>query len=279
MWSSEPFSLVTQDAGVVDSAAATGFLARTSGLDGTHVSMYKELLNGLTTDGFFNFSTGNSTLLDVLLFFATQDPTTAYLNLVNKPAWNASNVGTSVITFTQDQGVANDGTANGYISASYTPSTASGNFSRDNASFGVYTRTGTYEGSSAFMGARPVADTNDTFMRMGGGGNTYVIFNEGIIAGVDITGIGTGMYINTRKATSLTVKRYLFNATPVTNTGDTASVAVPDVDMQITSCAFLNSTTNQLAAAFIGAWLSDVQAANLAARINTALGRVGAAVY
>src|SRR5438105_2736087 len=63
-----------------DSAAATNLLARTTGLDAAHIAAYKALLNGLTADGIFN-SDGTSNFLDALYIWATQDQTTADLNL------------------------------------------------------------------------------------------------------------------------------------------------------------------------------------------------------
>src|SRR6266436_1867234 len=55
---------------------ASNFLARTSGLDATHITAYTDLLNGLDTDGL-------TSKLDVLHVYATQDSATALLNLVS----------------------------------------------------------------------------------------------------------------------------------------------------------------------------------------------------
>lgn len=86
--------IVTGTTASSDAAATTAFLARTSGLDATHTNAYKALINGLVSDGVF-------TGFDVLCFFATQDSTTAKLDLTTA-ANNVTLTGTP--TFTADKG-------------------------------------------------------------------------------------------------------------------------------------------------------------------------------
>jgi hypothetical protein len=96
--------VVTGGGGGGDSAAYTNFIARTSGLDGTHTTAYQTLLNGLTSDGIFN-SDGTSTYLDALYVFATADSTTANLNLCSASypcVHHAGILGSA--TFTADAG-------------------------------------------------------------------------------------------------------------------------------------------------------------------------------
>ena len=78
---------------------AAAFLARTSGLNATHTNAYTALINGLVSDAIW-------AKLDVLYLFATQDQTTALLNLVSAsftavihgaPPFAADNGGNSVI--------------------------------------------------------------------------------------------------------------------------------------------------------------------------------------
>lgn len=73
---------------------AAAFLARTSGLDATHTTAYTDLINGLVSDGVW-------TKLDVLHVYATQDSTTALLNLVSS-SYNGTSHGSP--TFTADRG-------------------------------------------------------------------------------------------------------------------------------------------------------------------------------
>src|ERR1700676_927047 len=88
-------------------AAATAFLARTSGLSGTETTAYTTMICGMITDGVgcsaWRGSGGN---LDALYIFATKDTTTAELNLCSTSfsiTPRASN------TFTADTGWAGDG--------------------------------------------------------------------------------------------------------------------------------------------------------------------------
>src|SRR5258706_16256620 len=81
------------DAGLCASAAA--FLARTSGLDATHTNAYINLICGLVSDGIFS-------KLDALYIFATQDSTTAMLNLISTSFTASTFSGT--LTFTTDRG-------------------------------------------------------------------------------------------------------------------------------------------------------------------------------
>src|SRR6266404_3514163 len=57
-------------------AQSTAFLARTSGLDTTHTNAYNSLICGLVTNGVFS-------KFDFLYIYATQNSTTALLNLIS----------------------------------------------------------------------------------------------------------------------------------------------------------------------------------------------------
>jgi hypothetical protein len=92
---------------------ATAFLARTSGLDSTHTTAYTTLICGLVTDGVW-------ARLDILYVFATQDSTTALLNLTST-TYSATAV--SSPTFTADQGYLGNGTTS-YVDLGFKASTA-----------------------------------------------------------------------------------------------------------------------------------------------------------
>ena len=81
-------------AGWTVSNPAADFLARTTGLDATHTNAYTALINGLVTDGIWD-------KLDVFHIYATQDSTTAKLNLVSS-SFTATANGSP--TFTADRG-------------------------------------------------------------------------------------------------------------------------------------------------------------------------------
>ena len=102
-------------AGCVNSGHAAAFLARTTGLDGTHVAAYTALLDGLDADAL-------SCKIDVLHVYATQDSTTALLNLIQN-AYNGTAHGAPA--FTADQGFTGvDGSTTVYIDTNYNPNTA-----------------------------------------------------------------------------------------------------------------------------------------------------------
>jgi hypothetical protein len=114
------------------SQAAT-FLARTSGLSGTETAAYTTMICGMVSDGTWS-------LLDALYIFATNNTTTANLNLVSA-SFGITQVGT--VTFA-DTGYTGDGST-GALNTGFVP--ASGiNYLQNSASIGVYiltSRTGT----------------------------------------------------------------------------------------------------------------------------------------
>lgn len=146
-----------------DSAAFTNFIARTSGLDATHTNAYKALLNGLTTDGFFN-SDGTTNYFDALYIFATQDATTALLNLVSA-TFNATAQGAP--TFTADNGfngVVSSTTV--YIETGFNPTTASSpKYTLNSAHASGWSMTDVDEAGAIFgaVGPGPSKGTTQSF--------------------------------------------------------------------------------------------------------------------
>lgn len=100
------------------------FIVRTSGLDSVHRDAYRDLICGLVTDGIWD-------KLDILRVYATQDSTTALLNLKS-----SSYTGTvhGSPTFTADLGfTGSDGSSTIYIDSGFNPSTAGGNYTQNSA--------------------------------------------------------------------------------------------------------------------------------------------------
>src|SRR5258706_5828950 len=93
IWSTQPLS--------GSCAESTAFFARTSGLDAAHIAAYNTFICGLVTDGLFS-------KFDVLHIYATQDSTTALLNLVST-SYNGTAVGSP--TFTADRGFTGTGSS------------------------------------------------------------------------------------------------------------------------------------------------------------------------
>lgn len=115
-------------ASVVHSSQAIAFLARTSGLDAAHTNAYYSLIDGLVADGAWS-------QFDVLYVFATQDETTALLNLVSS---NYDGTNTGGITFTADQGFSGGVTATKYVDTNFNPLLAGGLYSDNSAHMAVW---------------------------------------------------------------------------------------------------------------------------------------------
>src|SRR5712671_3147809 len=112
-----------------DAAQTTAFLARTSGLSLTESTAYRNLINGMVSDGTFQ-------LLDIFYILATNTTTTAALNLCGT---SFSLVTHGSLTFTADIGYTGDGST-GYLDTQLAPS-AGVNFTQNSGSIGAYVQT------------------------------------------------------------------------------------------------------------------------------------------
>lgn len=247
-----------------NSAAATNFLARTAGLDGTHTTIYTNLLNGLTTDGFFDGS-GNSTLLDALYILATQNTTTAALNLV-KNSFNLTTTGAN-LTFTTDQGYVSTGDA---LVTGFIPSTAGGSMTQNSAHIFGYDLTNANPGGGTFVGSANGAYTNviqfDPFV---GGVNVEAALNDGKNS-YAVTGTGRGSWVANRSgATTGFIRKNAASFDTITAT----SSGLPNVSMYIVASnqggAIIDHCTDQIAAVSFGGSLTTTQADALSNRVNT----------
>ena len=148
---------------------ATNFLARTSGLDTTHVNAYTALINGLVTDGIWS-------KLDVLRIYATQDTTTALLNLVSS---NYTGTLHGSPTFTADRGfTGSEGSSTVYIDSGFNPTTAvTPQFAQAAAHMSVWPINNT--GGNPFLGSQSSGSTNNTQMfKYTGDNNLYIRINS-----------------------------------------------------------------------------------------------------
>jgi len=97
------------------SVETASFLTRTTGLDTTHINAYTALIDGLVADGLW-------TKFDILHIYATQNATTANLNLVST-SYPATVNGSP--TFTADRGYTGvNASTTDYINLGFKPSTA-----------------------------------------------------------------------------------------------------------------------------------------------------------
>jgi hypothetical protein len=114
------------------SAEASQFLARTSSLDATHTNAYTALIDGLVTDGIWS-------KLDVLHVYATQNSTTALLNLKSNSYTGTANGSPAFVADRGFTGV--DASATVYIDTGFNPATAGGNYSQDSAHISAWSNT------------------------------------------------------------------------------------------------------------------------------------------
>jgi hypothetical protein len=237
---------------VSHSAEAIAFLARTSGLDATHTNAYYDLIDGLVTDGVWS-------KFDVLYITATQNTTTAQLNLVSS-SYALSLNGSPV--FTADRGYQGGATGNGTVYI-YTGLPAGFNFTT----------------ASAHLSGWSVNDTADDqpMMGMKDGFNMWAYVSPKTVAGNSAfhlntagattvaTSSGQGHFIANRPASSgaTTIKGHRNGAVTVTNA---SSNAVQPPNTTIHLLAYMNQFNNkigwsgQMAAASAGSGLTDAEA-------------------
>jgi hypothetical protein len=139
---------------------AANFLARTSGLNATHTNAYTTLICGLVTDGIWN-------TLDALWIPATQNSTTATLNLVSTSYTLTPNGSDS---FTADAGYSTAAGTGNYIATGYNTGLGT-NFTQNSAEIYMWnqkTNTGACEmgdGNDVDLNAQtfgPSGEINDT---------------------------------------------------------------------------------------------------------------------
>jgi hypothetical protein len=257
-----------------DDTASTNFLARTSGLSNTEKDAYCNLIKGLESDsiitGNLSGAAGCGTVLDALYIFATNTTTTANLNLCGT---NSGLTQHGTVTFTADTGYTGDGST-GYLDTGFIPSSAGGNYTQNNASFGSYVlsnRTtsnaaveigafgsGIYAFMQPMLGAGPIAygyDINDS---------TFP---------VQTNTTTKGAWVNSRNASSTTINVYLNGSTTPFATASATSTGLPNSSFFIggfdNAGSLADPSPDQIAAAFIGGALSSTQSVAINNRINT----------
>lgn len=228
------------------SAEAAAFLARTSGLDATHTNAYITLINGLVADGTW-------ALLDALWVPATQDSTTALLNLLS-----ASFALTLVNspTFTANQGFAGNGTSS-YMNTNFVPSTNGVQYTLNSASYGVYDRTSRLVDSGEQMSV--ISDSLANISKMSvwiDTDNRDMRINESIATSTTASATGgasAGFYAAVR--TGATAAAIFKNGSSIA-TGTGAATAKPTVsffiDARNNEGVAGNFSSDQIAIAFVG---------------------------
>jgi hypothetical protein len=243
--------------GPTPGAHAAAFLARTSGLSTTERNAYINLINGLDTDGTFS-------LLDVLYIFATNNTTTAALNLIST---NFTIVPHGTLTFTADMGWAGDGST-GYLDTTFNPTTAtSPNYTLTSATFAIYNQTSPGKSNGGGTG---INGSSFSQIVLGGAGSTSVNINDGSSF--------SGTPGSNRKAFTLTrngtaVSMYLNGSATAFVGGSSTTTSIQNLSFFIGAINQNGSpvipTSDQMSAAYFGAGVTGAQAAAINNRINT----------
>lgn len=273
-----------------DSAAYTNFVARTSGGnlggDTTAQTNYKNLLNGLTTDGIFA-SDGTTTKLDCLYILSSIDETTAKLNLVGTGStYNLTKVSTP--TFTANQGFSGF-SATKYLDTGFVPNTAGGNFAVNAASNGCYiTGTSSTQDSNCAFGCEDGSGSasNAVFPNFtGGAGNRVRNNNISLTLAVSHrSGFAGGSQNSASNPRYYAVKYDADNPSGLSSTSNTAPGTLAQYSFWIgglnrTGTMISPTTIDQISMMFIGGAMTSTNLANLASRVNTFMTALSINVY
>ena len=215
--------------------------------------------------------------LDTYYMMAAHHEQASRLNWKNPDSFTLTASGT--ITFTIDRGWQGDGST-GYLDTGWIPATHGVNYTLNDASFGVYSRTNTNAGIDMGANESPTVRLSQIAIRISGfqGGMANGPLTGGLLVLVaDSLGMGA-----MRRAASNS-QRALRNGVDIGGNA-TASVALGQIAFYIGARNTLAGTpeqfvTRQLASAFTAAAMSEAQHAALYdAMQNGYLAAVGAAV-
>jgi hypothetical protein len=268
---------------------ATNFLARTSGLNATETYAYCVMINGLVSDGIITgtMNGANSgsgacgSTLDLLYIFATNNTTTAKLNLCGT-SYSLTYHGTPAESaqFQADVGYTGDGSTV-WLDSGFNPSTATTpNYAQNNASLAAYDRTSsTTPNTGSLLGYRNISQT---YISPLNSTNTYS--TEVNAAHFTTTATNTnrqGAWVTTRcSSTTLGVYKN-GSSTQIGNAASDNSSALVSATFVILAEASsaVSPTPDQLSAAYVGACLTGTQAAAINNRINTYMAALGVSIY
>lgn len=176
-------------------ATAAAFLARTSGLDITHQNAYTAFLNGLDSDSL-------TAKFDVLHVYATQDSTTALLNLVSA-SFNGTANGSP--TFTADSGFLGvESSSTVYINTGFNPTSGTPNYTQNSAHISEWPLTD-FESASGGVGSIGASPNNSSFMLPRYiTGDAYFLVNNAQFGGYNTpTADSLGHFMASRTASNL----------------------------------------------------------------------------
>jgi hypothetical protein len=247
---------------------ATTFLARTSGLNATHTNAYTTLICGMVTDG-----TWCGSLFDAFYIFATQDSTTALLNLCSA-SFNLTANGSP--TFTADAGFTGvDASSTVYLDTASNFS-AYPNYTLNAAHISAwsFTNAASSAGGGNMMGGIANAIGTSSFDAKYSDGNAYCAINDNNGDPGSANANATGWYVCDRSdSTHSTLYR---NATSFSTPNQTSS-AVPTVHSTILAVFYdsagtpISGTGLQVPMASIGGHLTAANVTSVYSRLCTFL--------
>ncbi len=252
----------------VATTPAAAFLARTSGLDATHINAYTALINGLVTDSVWS-------KLDVLHIYATKDSATALLNLKSS-SFNGTSHGSP--TFAADLGFTGSaGSTTIYIDSGFNPITASSpQFTQNSAhlSFWNLTNAGTAQSN---IGSQSGITDNYIYAKYSGDNKNYTRINCDSNLGTNFPAPADprGHVIGNRPDAN-SLEQYINGAR--LNSAGSGSTAMPNtniVTLGTSSLGTVSGNSDQIAMASIGGGLTPTDMANFYTRLRTYMTAVG----
>ena len=268
-----------------DAAATTAFLARVTAasltIDSTHATMYRNLINGLVSDGLIS---GATPKLDALYFFATNTVTgpntaLALMSLVSS-TFNATVSG--VPTFTADQGYAStDNASNKAVNSNFNPSTAGGHYQQNSAHVSLWANNNVTAVSGGIaIGCNTAAGTGTAIFPKYSNGNAYWRINDALPASGGITMASSiGHYVANRSAASGTTSSQGYKNAVDQGVTAVSSGALTNQPMGIcansASSSFGTASACQISCASIGGSLTPTQVTALYNRLAAARSAVG----
>lgn len=255
--------IATASAAASTSPQVSAFLARTSGLDATHVAAYTALIDGLVADGIW-------TKLDVLQVYATQDATTALLNLIST-SYPATTSGSP--TFTADGGYT---TASGkYVDTGF-PFNAGGNYVQNSACIFLWSGSNVAATATNKALASNFAFSGNTMLQPRNASDQMLIqVNDTSTIGTPANTDGSGFYCANR--TSSTLKQAWKDGAQQGADITRASTTVQSVNLQSggNNATATNTYAGIIRAIGAGGTLSGTDNANLYTRMRTYMTAVG----
>lgn len=239
---------------------ATMFLARTSGLDGTHTTAYTNLICGLVTDGIY-------TAFDGLYGLATQDSTTSLLNVAQN-AFNLSVSGSPI--FTPDSGYV---ASSGQLLTGFNPSTAvSPQYTQNSAHLSLWNLTNNTDVNAA-MGnsAAGTSGESHVFVKFSDN-NFYARINSAGAGGTAISD-PRGHLIGNRS--SIIAIQVYQNGSSFGSVVDTSAAPSNQAFQILGVSGATPDNVHHIAAASFGRSLNSTEAGNYYARLRTYMTAVG----